>query len=140
MSQPSKQPQPYENQIFLEGFYLLYFGTCALLIMRMFLLGDGFADVWDLSFLFLATSLYLVIRLTLAKSIHQAYKEAERFSFKKLFLRSFIASVFFSALMVLIGIWPLDDLGDVFKVIVGGVIYFALMTALPLISYRLSKR
>ncbi|NMF86650.1 DUF6773 family protein [Nodosilinea sp. P-1105] len=140
MPQPSKQPQPYRNQIFQEGFYLLFFGLCTLLIVRVVLLGEDPAELWDFSGLFLATSLYLTVRLTLAKSMHQEYEKAGRFSLRRLLFRSFIASVFFSALMILFGAWSISTLDDVFRVIVGGSIYFALMIAIPLISHQLSKR
>ncbi len=137
MKQPSKNT---ENTIFVEAFYILFFGTLTLLIVRMFLLGDNLAYVWDLTALFLITSLYLVLRLTFAKSMHQDYEKEGTFSIKRLLVRSLLASVIFSALMVIIGAWPIDDFGDIFAVFVGGVIFFALMTALPLLSYRLSKR
>ncbi|UMZ74669.1 DUF6773 family protein [Natranaerofaba carboxydovora] len=131
----------YSDNVFVESFYLLFFGLLALLIVRVLILNHPVESTWDIVVLFLAASLYITLRFTFLGKLHEKeHEKKDGYNFKKAALKGFISTIGFILFMVLLGVWSISTVNDVMKTAVGGTVFFAISVLMPFVSYKIANK
>ncbi|SDZ07709.1 DUF6773 family protein [Tindallia californiensis] len=136
-----KKQKKTEQEIYAEGFYLLYFGLLLMVLVRGLILNHSLKSIGDISVLFFLSSIYLVVRFAFQGSLHDSNLEkGDRFNTRKAVLRGVFSTFFFAILMFISNRWSVGSFANLFSIVVGMMVFFAFSVILPYLSYRRKKK
>ncbi len=139
MSSDNDSKEIIEKEVLSKAFYILFYGLLFLMVLRVLVLRDPFEMVWDISALFLITSVYLIVVLVRDGELHSRYG-GDEFDIKRSILNGFLVG----SLTILVVYFTTELDGDPirqFIALLSGIIVFMVVwTSLDIVSYKISSR
>ncbi|SFI00392.1 hypothetical protein SAMN05192551_10581 [Tindallia magadiensis] len=136
-----KKTKKTEQEIYAEGFYLLYFGLLLMVFVRGLILNHSLKNIADISVLFFLSSIYLVVRFAFQGTLHDSHLEkGNRFNTRKAVLRGVFSTFLYAILMFFTNRWSVESFASLFSIFVGMMVFFAFSIVLPYLSFRRKKK
>ncbi len=140
MSEIESSQKIFKKEGFSRAFYILFFGLLFLLVIRVLILRDTFEMVWDISILFLLTSVYLIAIFLKNGKLHKKYGDDEDgFDIKRSILNGFLVG--FLTIIVVYFTTELDTnpLRQFFALTSGIIVFVVVWTSLDMLFHRISS-